>query len=487
MQLNRKKSAVSVIAVIALVIIALFSLVGCGARITVTKIEQSADGSYTVTYSDGSTSKIETNGENGKNGNDGKDITVDDLFAAYKELHPDATLEEFLEKYLSFTTDSAAAINSCLRSSISIYTEFIETSIVSTGFGRPPTTVSSRVVSSGSGVIFKIDQSYVYAATNYHVVYDSGADTDKNGGDKFASKTICYLYGSEGYPQLRDENGDKQADTDDYGYVYDYGSYALPVEIIGGSATNDIAVIRIQRSDVDAIGGSVAAAQFALSYHVGQTAIAIGNPESAGISATQGIISVDGEDITLSVDGTSRTHRSMRIDTAIYHGSSGGGLFDSSGLLIGITNAGDDKDQNINYAVPLEIVRGTIDNIMYYFEKSGAKAKVKKVTLGITVLSENARYVYDPKTGYGNVIEDAKIEEVSSGSIASSLGLQSGDIVTAISVSGKEYKIYRRFNISDVLLTAMPTDTISVSYSRGGQAYTTAQYSLAGAQFNEIA
>ncbi len=484
--------------VLALMIATVSVFTGCSVKTDtpkyVTGIEQSESGGYVITYSDGSSTEMNIggkdgqNGSNGKNGQDGADLTVEDLFAAYKAEpgNENATLEEFLEKYLTFTVDTTQVINECLRSSISIYTEFVETT--QGYFGQQQSGVA---ISSGSGVIFEIDEDYVYAATNFHVVYDTKADKSKNGGSNFARKITCYVYGSESYPAKVDANNDGKYDTDNDGYyVYDYDErYALSATLIGCSAEADIAVIRIPRESVDNLGGSVKAARFADSYLVGQKAIAIGNPESEGISVTEGIVSVDNENIILSVDGTKRYHRSMRIDTAIYHGSSGGGLFDANGYLIGITNAGNEDDQNINYAIPLQVVKGTVENIMYYYAQTPSALPVspKKITVGFTVTASDARYEYDATSGYGKIVEDVTIKEITSSSLAERLGLQAEDKLTAITVSGKTYKINRSFDISDALLTARKTDTLSVSYIRNGDDHTTAAASLENETLNKIA
>lgn len=493
----KKHTTLAKIILFALVSAIIATLAGCStltnAPVSVTGIEQSENGGYIITYSDGSTTEMNVNGKdgqsgaNGKNGQDGKNLTVRELFDAYTAIegNEDATLQDFLDDYLTFTTDTTAVINDCLRSAISVYTEFVETTVGYFGQSQ-----SGIAVSSGSGVIFRIDESYVYAATNYHVVYDSKADKTKNGGTNFARKITCYLYGSESYPTKVDKNGDGKYDTDpDTGYyVYDYDeNCALTATLIGGSAENDIAVIRMNKADADRIGGSIKAAEFADDYHVGQQAIAIGNPESEGISVTQGIVSVDNENIILSVDGTKRYHRAMRIDTAIYHGNSGGGLFDANGKLIGITNAGNEDDQNINYAIPLQVVRGTVDNILYYSDGANLPVSAKKITVGFTVTSSNARYEYDEISGYGKVVEDVNISEITQGSLAEAFSLAADDKITALTISGKTFTVNRKFDISDALLTARKTDTLAVSYVRGEQNLTTQTLSLETQKLTDIA
>lgn len=306
-----------------------------------------------VTYSDGSTKSISTVQE--------VSASAQELYEYYKTLYGDElTYDEFLQKYLTVGADNSAAVGQVLLSSVKFYTEFYETNWTLTG--NWPTRTDGTSVYTGSGVIYKIDEDYVYFITNYHVVYSSKANADNaegnENGQHIARAIYCYLYGSESDFERKGTNGNYA--------TYDYGDYAIECEYVGGSLTKDIALVRAKTADVTAIRSDIREVTFADGYSVGETAIAVGNAEGEGISVTEGIVSVASEDINLNIDGTTRSYRSMRIDSAIYGGNSGGGLFNAQGELIGITNAGDEEDQNINYAVPLEIVRGVADNIYHY-------------------------------------------------------------------------------------------------------------------------
>ena len=63
-----------------------------------------------------------------------------------------------------------------------------------------------------------------------------------NGG-KTAKEIYCYLYGSEGTPAA----SGKKDET--YGYsLYEFGDYAVQCELIGGSITTDLAVLKADAS-----------------------------------------------------------------------------------------------------------------------------------------------------------------------------------------------------------------------------------------------
>lgn len=483
--MKRKAKILAVLCTAALMTgVCAFSACIIGERsVYVTSIEAtSSDGSgqtYTVYYSDGTASEFTVkNGTDGSDGaagaagRDGSDLTVEDIYAKYVEEYGEISYADFLSLYLSVNTDNSAVIAECMLSSVKVYSEFVEGTYIQTGLAGYRKTYDTALY-TGAGIIWRIDGDYTYIVTNYHVVFDSSADETKNGGSQIARTITCYLYGSEYTPYTTDSK-----DADGYS-VIEYGDYAVECEYVGGSINCDLAVLRAETDDLKALNGDIKQVTVADEYYVGQTAIAIGNPENGGISVTEGIVSVDNEYIKLSLDGTARYYRSIRIDTALYSGNSGGGLFNADGKLIGITNAGASDDENINYAIPLQIVKGAVGNILYYYgDEDASTVGAYKITLGVTVLSQNSRYVYDSAKGCGKIVEDVVLGEVASGSIADLMGLAAGDYVTAVTVDGSEYPCLRSFDISDAILTMRSGSSISVAYTRGGQECISAEYTV---------
>lgn len=458
----------------------LFAESGGQETVYVTSVRQSGEGEegteFTVCYSDGTTSTFTVqngkdgadgqDGQNGQDGEDGQDVTAASLYEEYLAQGGTLSYFEFLRQYLTFPQDNGAAIAQAVRSAVSVRCEYTVTSV--TGWQ----TVKDIAVSQGAGVIYRTDGEYAYIVTNYHVVYNSDANEDN--GSNFARKIVCYLYGSE--------NGFfRTGETDADGYsVVDYGTQAIGCEYIGGSVTADIALLRAPLEEMRAVGGGFAAVQVADGYTVGETAIAVGNAEGQGLSVTQGIVSVDGEYISLSdIDGTARRYRSIRVDAAVYHGNSGGGLFNAAGQLIGIVNAGDEEDESINYAIPQEIVCGVADNILYYHAANGGTTRCAyKIALGVTVLGQNSRYVFDEASGSGHIEDDTWLQTVSEGSIAAALGLQAGDVLTAMTIGGETSALLRSYDIGDLLWTVRAGDAISFAYTRGGQRSQTSTYTV---------
>lgn len=469
----KKPKIIAALIVVCLLVFSLF-LAGCSQTATVTSISLTSSNDrqsvYTIYYSDGTTQTLTVQ--------NGQDVTADELYAKYKEVYgEDLTYDEFLQKYLVLSADNSSVIGKALQSSVKLYTEFIET--VTDFFGRPSGVNTAQY--TGSGVVYQMDEESTYIITNYHVIYSNNANSTYNGG-KTARRIVCFLYGSENGT----DDFTPQKDSDGYN-TYDYGDYAIECEYVGGSLTKDIAIVRADTADVLAVNPNVQPAVFADEYHVGETAIAIGNPENEGISVTEGIVSVGSEEISLQIDSTVRTYRSLRIDTAIYGGSSGGGLFNVKGELIGITNAGDKEDENINFAIPLEIAKGTADNVLYFYrdgneETTGAYTP----SIGITTVAQNTRYSYDAGVGYGKITEEIVVDQVSSGSIAAQVGLQQNDRVTAFVINGVKKQLDRCYDFTDTLLTLRPGDTISFEITRGSEAAATSSYQLVWGDFRTL-
>lgn len=251
----------------------------------------------------------------------------------------------------------------------------------------------------------------------------------------------------------------------------EYGSGALACEYVGGSATADLVLLRVSTEELRRINAGAVAVQFAEDYRVGKTAIVIGNAEGLGTSVTEGIVSVDRENVSLSdVDGVTRTYQLMRVDAAAYGGNSGGGVFDAEGKLIGILNSGSREAQNINFAIPVETVAGVTENIYYYATDGDDSTEgVYKVTLGVTVQYDNSRYEYDASTGYGSIRETITVQGVTGGSLADEMGLQSGDVLQSVTIDGKTYSIDRQYDLDDALYRLQPGESCSFTYLRGGK------------------
>ena len=85
---------------------------------------------------------------------------------------------------------------------------------------------------------------------------------------------------------------------------------------------------------------------------IGQKVYAIGSPVGEKNTVSQGTIS--------NLDRADE----IRITTPISHGSSGGALLDSRGRVVGVTFAGYDDAQNLNFAIPVNTLSSLVNSML---------------------------------------------------------------------------------------------------------------------------
>ena len=406
----------------------------------------------------------------GADGLDGQDVSIYEIYEATNAARAEEGLDEltfleFVSEYLSYDGSEAeqlislqTSINRSLLSAVSVTANFR----VSASF---PSLGSEVVQSAGSGVIVEVDREEgdMYVITNCHVVYDDSALDDEISND-----VHVYLYGQE------DER------------------YAIPAEVIGASLTYDIAVLRVDDSDTVRRSDAMAAGWTdAENISVGQTVYAIGNAAGEGISATTGIVSVDSEYITIDM-GTEtedyRDYRTMRTSVPVYSGNSGGGLFDAGGNLVGIINSktwgipgetDDEPADNMSNAIPASVARRVAQCMIDWYEEDGAAHTngVRRVLIGVTLMSVSQRAVLDNDTNLVNIVETVEVDGINIGSPANGV-LQTGDVITGIEVVGSDgtikesVEVERIFNVIDTVLAVRAGDTVNFTLERGGEEMT---------------
>ena len=302
---------------------------------------------------------------------------------------------------------------------------------------------------AGSGVIYKMNKTSgdAYIITNYHVVYSPQATT-ANG---ISQNIKVYLYGMES------------------------DAYAIPATFVGGALTQDLAVLKVWGSRVLAESNAMAVTMAASDdISILDTAIAIGNPAAAGISATVGYVNVDSEYVSMTAaDGkTGVTFRLLRIDTAVNQGNSGGGLFNDKGELIGIVNAKiiSTGIDNIAYAIPSGVVRGVVENILHYCDGTSNEKPIK-YRMGVTMKTAKQYTVYDAESGKVYKRETVAVDTITAGSIAAEL-FAVDDIIKSITVDGVTYEITRMFQVIDCMFYVYQNSTVTVNIIRGAQEMT---------------
>lgn len=192
----------------------------------------------------------------------------------------------------------------------------------------------------------------------------------------------------------------------------------LEVKQIYRDPLNDLAILKVEKTDLKPVimGDSD-------KIKVGQSVIAIGTALGEFRSTvTTGVISGLGRGITAGspVEGSERLENVIQTDAAINPGNSGGPLFNSSGNVIGVNVAVSQSGQNIGFALPINIVKESIDNFRTTgeFERPYLGVAYQMITKQAALLNE--------------VPQGAYVQNVVASGPAEKAGIKIGDIITQI-------------------------------------------------------
>jgi serine protease Do len=200
-------------------------------------------------------------------------------------------------------------------------------------------------------------------------------------------------------------------------------------KLIGKDITTDLAVLKIEPK------GKLAVATLGDSdkIRVGEFVVAIGNPygQSFDHTVTVGVLSAKGRQISITdyESGNQRIYRNlMQTDAAINPGNSGGPLLNLNGEVVGINTAVRADSQGIGFAIPINLARNIISDLL-------TKGEVVRPWIGIEyepLDKSTADYLGLSSTN------GILIRGVYRNSPASKGGLQPGDVV--VKVNGKTIK-----------------------------------------------
>jgi len=191
------------------------------------------------------------------------------------------------------------------------------------------------------------------------------------------------------------------------------------VQKIYRDPVNDLAILKISASGLKPVvmGDSS-------KLKVGQFVIAIGTALGEfKNTVTTGVISGLGRGISAGspYEGSvEQLDNVIQTDAAINPGNSGGPLLNSSGQVIGVDAAIAQAGQNIGFAIPINVIKDSLNN----FNKTGQFSRpylgvrYKIITRDLALMNE--------------VPEGAYIQEVIAGSPAEKAGVQNNDIITKI-------------------------------------------------------
>ena len=242
-----------------------------------------------------------------------------------------------------------------------------------------PSVVTIRTaVGLGSGVVYHSDGSIV---TDAHVVEDQQKQAFKNVQVQFAD-------GSQ-----------------------------TQATVVGVDDVTDVAVLKVNRTGLPA-------AKFASSApEVGSMTVVIGSPLGLEETVTSGIVSSLHRNMPPSKESPHGAIDLLQTDAPISPGNSGGAVADSSGQIIGLSEAYLPPSSGavaIGFVTPSTTVTEVADQLL----KSGT---VKHAALGVvpTDITPQLAQRFSVPTTTG-----ALVINVSQGSPAEQAGMQAGDIIT---------------------------------------------------------
>lgn len=199
-------------------------------------------------------------------------------------------------------------------------------------------------------------------------------------------------------------------------------------KLIGSDPKTDIAVIKINPKEqlpVAVLGDSD-------KLEVGQWAIAIGNPFGLDRTVTVGVVSATGR----SNVGIETYEDFIQTDASINPGNSGGPLLNINGEVIGINTAIVAAGQGIGFAIPVNMAKKIVDQLI-------KKGSVTRAWLGVTIqpVTDDIASSFGLKKAQGVLIGD-----VMSNSPAEKAGMQQGDII--VSFDGKSVRDPRQLQMT---------------------------------------
>lgn len=269
---------------------------------------------------------------------------------------------------------------------------------------------TNQQVSSGSGVIFTRDG---YIVTNNHVIDDA--------------TRIEVIHNKRTYEAV----------------------------VIGTDPSTDLAVLKVDAQDLPAVtlGNS-------RDLPVGAWVLAVGNPFNLTSTVTAGIVSAKGREINI-LKSNFPIESFIQTDAAINPGNSGGALVDRNGHLVGINTAILSRTGSYagyGFAVPADIVRKVVDDIIQYGE-------VQKAFFGADVIDLNDEIASKLKV---NELNGVVISYLQRNGAAEQAGLQKGDIIIKID----QQLVDSRSDFEEFISYRSPGDYIEVVYRRENKSRT---------------
>ena len=277
----------------------------------------------------------------------------------------------------------------------------------------------SNTRQNGAGVIIDVDKVHgtAYVLTCYHVV------------ENYSSVVFVLLYD---------------------------GNTAIYASVVGYSIANDVAVLKISSNSIKTSICTAATIGNSEFLTEGDFALAVGNPQGKGFSATSGIVS---RPISTFKSAKGYSMRGIQVDAAINGGNSGGGLFNAKGEFVGLVQSkiSNVEIDNISYALPANLVMNVAQKLIR------TNGILTYAVAGYTTrTTTNGQFVDGRYYAFKNVYVDTV-----SGADAMAAGLSSGDQIVSISYAGKTVQVLSEYTYEDIKYALSVGDTITYNILRG--------------------
>jgi len=199
-------------------------------------------------------------------------------------------------------------------------------------------------------------------------------------------------------------------------------SKTVDAKIIGRDTSTDLALLKVATDGLTLRPLQLGSAK---DVHVGDPAIAIGNPFGLSRTLTTGVISAKQRQI--QAPNGFRIDNVLQTDAPINPGNSGGPLLDATGRVIGInsqieTGGSGNGNVGIGFAVPIDTARQVLPQL----KENG---RVERAWLGVSSLTiDRSLRALDLPVDHG-----ALVQSVQRGSPAHKAKIKGGDIEAQLS------------------------------------------------------
>lgn len=220
-------------------------------------------------------------------------------------------------------------------------------------------------------------------------------------------------------------------------------------EIVGQDPEADVAVIRIEASDLTELRWADSEV-----LRVGDFVVAIGNPFGLGQTVTSGIVSALGR----SGLGIEEIEDFIQTDASINPGNSGGALVNLRGELVGINTAivgPSGGNVGIGFAIPSNMAKGLMEQLV-----SGGEVRRGKLGISVQELDEELQEIFGVKRG-------VVVSGVEAGSSAEQAGLLRGDVLTKIA----SRVVHRVSEVRNAIGLLSVGDEVAVQFYRDKKLY----------------